>query len=97
MAGAIVNPRVLSIARPNARLRARQRIIRARMGNITPPPTVALPAPAEQEESEPEDVPTATAPHLSPLTILLSNLSHPTHLSHPAHPIAPVAPDAQPG
>ena len=47
MAGAIVNPRVLNIARPNARLRGRQRIIRARMGNITPPPVVAPPAPAE--------------------------------------------------
>ncbi len=44
MAGAIVNPRVLNIARPNARLRARQRIIRARMGNVTPPPIVARPA-----------------------------------------------------
>jgi monofunctional biosynthetic peptidoglycan transglycosylase len=47
MAGAIVNPRVLNIAAPNARLRARQRIIRARMGNITPPPIVARPAPAD--------------------------------------------------
>jgi monofunctional biosynthetic peptidoglycan transglycosylase len=46
MAGAIVNPRVLNIARPNARLRARQRIIRARMGNVTPPPIIATPAPA---------------------------------------------------
>ena len=41
MAGAIINPRVLNIAKPNARLRARQRIIRARMGKITPPPVVA--------------------------------------------------------
>ena len=32
MAGAIINPRVLNIAKPNGRLRARQRIIRARMG-----------------------------------------------------------------
>ena len=47
MAGAIVNPRVLNIAKPNARLRGRQRIIRARMGRITPPPVVARPAPAE--------------------------------------------------
>ena len=38
MAGAIINPRVLNIAKPNGRLRARQRIIRARMGYITPPP-----------------------------------------------------------
>jgi monofunctional biosynthetic peptidoglycan transglycosylase len=57
MAGAIVNPRVLNIAKPNARLRARQRIIRARMGNITPPPTVARPAPAELPAPAPPDVP----------------------------------------
>ena len=47
MAGAIVNPRRLNIASPNGRLRARQRIIRARMGYITPPPVAAVPAPAE--------------------------------------------------
>ena len=43
MAGAIVNPRELNIARPNGRLRARQRIIRARMGDITPPPAGVTP------------------------------------------------------
>ena len=48
MAGAIVNPRVLNISSPNARLRARQRIIRARMGYVTPPPIVATAAPADQ-------------------------------------------------
>jgi monofunctional glycosyltransferase len=53
MAGAIVNPRVLNIAKPNARLRARQRIIRARMGYITPPPIRAVPAPAETQPLEP--------------------------------------------
>ena len=53
MAGAIVNPRVLNIAKPNARLRGRQRIIRARMGNVTPPPIIARPAPAEAPEASP--------------------------------------------
>ena len=76
MAGAIVNPRVLNIAKPNARLRARQRIIRARMGKITPPPVIARPAPAETPTSapdgatvdepesgyEPEEEPTPDAP-----------------------------------
>ena len=60
MAGAIINPRVLNIAQPNARLRSRQRIIRARMGYVTPPPVVAIPAPAETpapSESEPEASP----------------------------------------
>jgi monofunctional biosynthetic peptidoglycan transglycosylase len=67
MAGAIVNPRVLNILNPNARLRARQRIIRARMGKITPPPVIARPAPAETPapeppEYEPEEEPTPDAP-----------------------------------
>jgi monofunctional glycosyltransferase len=66
MAGAIVNPRVLNVAKPNARLRGRQRIIRARMGNITPPPIVATPAPAETPaleapDFEPEEAPTPEA------------------------------------
>ena len=57
MAGAIVNPRLLNIARPNARLRSRQRIIRARMGNITPPPVITAPVdpgPSPQPEAAPE-------------------------------------------
>ena len=67
MAGAIINPRVLNIAKPNARLRARQRIIRARMGSITPPPVVARPAPAEMSVPavpvpDPDEEPTPDAP-----------------------------------
>jgi monofunctional biosynthetic peptidoglycan transglycosylase len=42
LAGAIINPRVYSPARPNARLLRRQRLIRSRMGLYEPPP--ALPA-----------------------------------------------------
>jgi monofunctional biosynthetic peptidoglycan transglycosylase len=53
MAGAIVNPRELRISSPNGRLRARQRIIRSRMANVTPPPIVATPAPAEPASDEP--------------------------------------------
>jgi len=56
MAGAIVNPRVLNIARPSGRLRARQRIIRARMGYITPPPVVA---PAGASAGAPGEAPDA--------------------------------------
>jgi monofunctional glycosyltransferase len=55
MAGAIINPRMLNISKPNARLRARQRIIRARMGKITPPPIIARPAPAETPAPAPAD------------------------------------------
>jgi monofunctional glycosyltransferase len=43
MAGAIVNPRELNVLHPNGRLRNRERIIRARMGNVTPPPVIATP------------------------------------------------------
>jgi monofunctional biosynthetic peptidoglycan transglycosylase len=42
LAGAIINPRALNPARPTGRLRARQRIILGRMGDVTPP----VPAPA---------------------------------------------------
>jgi monofunctional biosynthetic peptidoglycan transglycosylase len=37
LAGAIVNPRILSPAKPGSRLRWRQRLILARMGEVTPP------------------------------------------------------------
>ncbi len=46
LAGAIINPRLLSPARPTARLRTRQQMIMRRMGAVTPPPVVAEPAPA---------------------------------------------------
>jgi len=92
MAGAIVNPRVLNIAKPNARLRARQRIIRTRMGRITPPPVVASPAPAEMAAPappapDPEEEPTPDAP------------VEPDPASGPDgstvdQPVAPNAPDA---
>ena len=70
MAGAIVNPRALNIAKPNARLRARQRIIRARMGNVTPPPVIAHPAPAELTDIAPaapdEELPPPAPSELEP-------------------------------
>jgi monofunctional biosynthetic peptidoglycan transglycosylase len=65
MAGAIVNPRELKVLSPNGRLRARQRIIRARMGNVTPPPTVPVPAPAERlglPAAPPEEMPEPLSP-----------------------------------
>jgi monofunctional biosynthetic peptidoglycan transglycosylase len=63
MAGAIVNPRVLNIAHPNGRLQARQRIIRARMGYVTPPPVVATPPPADtRAATETDEVPEEDPP-----------------------------------
>jgi monofunctional biosynthetic peptidoglycan transglycosylase len=41
LAGAIINPRVLTPAHPTARLRRRQQMIMRRMGTVTPPPVVA--------------------------------------------------------
>jgi monofunctional glycosyltransferase len=46
LAGAIINPRVHSPAKPTARLRRRQQIIAGRMG-IKPPDTMPAPTPAE--------------------------------------------------
>jgi len=43
LAGAIVNPRVLNPAHPNARLLRRQGIIMRRMGAVTPPPVLVEP------------------------------------------------------
>jgi len=69
MAGAIVNPRELSVLHPNARLRNRQRIIRSRMGFVTPPPVIL--SPAEQTapatpENLPESAPESSAPPSAP-------------------------------
>ena len=47
LAGAIINPRVYSPARPNARLRGRQRMILARMGGVKPPPAAPIVPPLE--------------------------------------------------
>jgi monofunctional glycosyltransferase len=44
LAGAIINPRLLNPARPTPRLLRRQRIIMRRMGAVTPPAPVAVPA-----------------------------------------------------
>lgn len=46
LAGAIINPRVYSPSRPNARLLRRQALILRRMGTATPPDTPAQPAAA---------------------------------------------------
>ena len=45
LAGAIINPRIYSPAKPNTRLRNRQKIILARMGAVTPPPAAPVPPP----------------------------------------------------
>jgi monofunctional biosynthetic peptidoglycan transglycosylase len=64
LAGAIINPRVLSPARPNQRLQRRQRIILSRMGGVQPPAPVKQPPaaanadmPAEFRSEVPADEP----------------------------------------
>ena len=67
LAGAIVNPRVLSPARPTPRLLRRQRIVLSRMGEVTPPvpvPVVASPI-APVEDGEPLTDP-SLAPNVEP-------------------------------
>jgi len=76
LAGAIINPRVYSPARPRARLLRRQSIILARMGGVTPPATApenlqhesvpeadeeVAPPEAPVETADPADVPEAPA------------------------------------
>ena len=59
LAGAIINPRVYSPARPNTRLLRRQRIILSRMGAYVPPAAVPVinNAPQPSEVNEESDVP----------------------------------------
>jgi len=93
MAGAIVNPRVLNIGKPNARLRARQRIIRARMGNVTPPPIIASPAPAETPASAPPD---SEEPRQEPVSTEPESQPGPQSEPELEPERAPVAPDSAP-
>jgi len=57
LAGAIVNPRLLSPAHPNGRLLRRQRIILGRMGSVEPPAPVPMPTPSPTEDAETEPSP----------------------------------------
>jgi len=76
MAGALINPRVYSPARPNGRLLARQRIILGRMGRGVgaPPPSLAGPSPTEPDvpmavatpPSDPSEEPVESVPPSGP-------------------------------
>jgi len=52
LAGAIINPRVHSPARPTGRLRARQQIILRRMGGVTPPEATPAALPSDDDLRE---------------------------------------------
>ena len=60
LAGAIVNPRVLSPARPSRRLLRRQQIVLARMGRVVPPPVEAVTIVSKDESAQPTGVDPAT-------------------------------------
>jgi monofunctional biosynthetic peptidoglycan transglycosylase len=70
LAGAIVNPRVLSPANPTGRLLARQRLILRRMRYVEPPPlapdTEPLPEVAPFDGAEPGALPGSALPPESP-------------------------------
>lgn len=62
LAGAVINPRVHSPARPTPRLRRRQQLILRRMGAIMPPAEAP-----QAPELPPPDVPTTDAPATLPV------------------------------
>jgi monofunctional glycosyltransferase len=64
LAGAIVNPRLLTIAHPTALLRRRQQIILSRMGAVTPPPVVAETAAPPAGEEGSDDIPAIPSENL---------------------------------
>jgi monofunctional biosynthetic peptidoglycan transglycosylase len=93
LAGAIVNPRVLNPARPNARLIRRQEIILRRMGSVTPPPApvenidgVVAPLPVPDDPVSPpvEELPTDSLPPSLPPD------------DTPAEPVSPAEPITDP-
>lgn len=57
LAGALINPRVYSPSSPNARLRARQRLILARMGGARGTPPERVPADAAPLPVTPDELP----------------------------------------
>jgi monofunctional biosynthetic peptidoglycan transglycosylase len=95
LAGAIINPRVLNPARPTARLRARQRLIRGRMGAMTPPVAVPVvttaPEAVVEEDAEPliEFTEEPAVPDAPPSDLPVDAAPPPTELSPPPQPLPP--------
>jgi monofunctional biosynthetic peptidoglycan transglycosylase len=65
LAGAIINPRVLTPAKPTARLLRRQQIILGRMGRVVPPPAVESTERSDKPEIDPESSPGEATPSSS--------------------------------
>jgi monofunctional biosynthetic peptidoglycan transglycosylase len=87
LAGAIINPREHSPARPTARLRRRQQIIARRMGiKSTPPPPLERPSPAA--ESSPTSATEPPQTTTDPATLSPVNQAPPAP-PEPARPLKP--------
>ncbi len=92
LAGAIINPRVHSPARPTARLRRRQQIILQRMGGVTPPPE----SPATPEVSTPESTPGDVPPTPGSRPTDAQPLPEPVEIPETPPAIAPETPPPAP-
>jgi monofunctional biosynthetic peptidoglycan transglycosylase len=86
LAAAIINPRILNPGRPSARLLRRQRMIRGRMGGVTPPAPVPVPAAESDDEN-------ATTPPVDPNA---PTAELPTQTTEPLTPGAPTDPSSPP-
>jgi monofunctional biosynthetic peptidoglycan transglycosylase len=88
LAGALPNPRVLTIAHPTAHLRRRQQIILSRMGAVTPPPVVAdAPAPPPVDEGA-DEIPAVPALPAEELPAALPGEPVPAEAPPPVKPCA---------
>ena len=90
LAGAIINPRVYSPARPNARLLRRQRIILSRMGAYVPPAAVPV-VNSQPQPSDTNDEAGAAAPELTE-----PEASAPPEPSVPIEPVESTEPSVPP-
>jgi monofunctional biosynthetic peptidoglycan transglycosylase len=86
LAGAIINPREHSPARPTARLKRRQQIIARRMGiKPTPPPALERPAPAGESPTSTTELP-QTAPDPTTLSPVNTSPPEPPETARPLKP-----------
>ncbi len=92
LAGAIINPRLLTPARPTRRLLRRQQIILTRMGSGTQPPPPVAATPDLETDAEAE----APAPPRFPLTVEEEEAQEGGETEAPAEPEPVPPPDVSP-
>jgi monofunctional biosynthetic peptidoglycan transglycosylase len=92
LAGAIINPRLLTPARPTRRLLRRQQIILTRMGSGTQPPPPVAATPDLETDAEAE----APAPPRFPLTVEEEEAQEGGETEAPAEPEAAPPSDVSP-